>query len=71
MDFEDLNEFFEVLGKLRNSEPLAEKYFDHALSGEYKDCRDCHIKPDLVLIYRIKDNTLTLVRFNSHSEIFR
>jgi mRNA-degrading endonuclease YafQ of YafQ-DinJ toxin-antitoxin module len=33
MDFEDLNEFFEVLGKLRNSEPLAEKYVDHALSG--------------------------------------
>ena len=43
---------------------------DHTLTGNLKDCRDCHIKPDLVLIYRkINDNTLELVRLGSHSEL--
>jgi len=43
---------------------------DHALSGEWKDFRDCHIRPDLVLIYRKPDNaTLQLVRLGSHSEL--
>ncbi|MDQ2680964.1 MAG: type II toxin-antitoxin system YafQ family toxin [Candidatus Eremiobacteraeota bacterium] len=43
---------------------------DHALSGEWEDFRDCHIKPDLVLIYRKpNDNILQLVRLGSHSEL--
>lgn len=43
---------------------------DHALSGEWKDCRDCHIKPDLVLIYKKLDpKILRLVRLGSHSEL--
>jgi mRNA interferase YafQ len=43
---------------------------DHALSGEWKDHRDCHLKPDLVLIYRLPDvETLELVRLGSHSEL--
>jgi mRNA interferase YafQ len=43
---------------------------DHPLIGNFKDCRDCHIKPDLVLIYRkINDNVLELVRLGSHSEL--
>jgi mRNA interferase YafQ len=43
---------------------------DHALIGTLNDCRDCHIKPDLILIYRkIDDTTLELVRLGSHSEL--
>jgi mRNA interferase YafQ len=43
---------------------------DHALIGNWKDCRDCHIKPDLVLIYRKPDaDTLELIRLGSHSEL--
>jgi mRNA interferase YafQ len=42
----------EALWKLANDEPLPERFCDHALSGEWKDFRDCHIKPDWVLIYR-------------------
>jgi mRNA interferase YafQ len=45
------------------------RYFDHALSGEWKDHRDCHVRPDLVLIYRKTDDALELVRFGSHSEL--
>lgn len=60
----------EVLYKLINDESLPEKYQDHPLTGEWNDHRDCHIKPDFVLIYRlIDDNTLQLVRIGSHSEL--
>lgn len=62
--------FIEALWKLANDEILPERFHDHALSGEWKDFRDCHIKPDLVLIYRKPDaETLQLVRFGSHSEL--
>jgi mRNA interferase YafQ len=50
--------------------PLPRQNFDHPLSGKWGDCRDCHIKPDLVLIYRKPDDeTLELVRLGSHSEV--
>ena len=43
---------------------------DHGLSGEWSDHRDCHVKPDLVLIYQKPDaGTLRLVRLGSHSEL--
>jgi mRNA interferase YafQ len=55
---------------LANDEPLPRRYFDHPLSGEWSDHRDCHIRPDLVLIYRKPDEaTLELVRLGSHSEL--
>ena len=43
-------EFLPVLSALANDLPLEQRYCDHALSGEWNDHRDCHIKPDLVLI---------------------
>ena len=59
-----------MLELLVNDQSLAEKQHDHALTGEWKDHRDCHIKPDLILIYRKPDNeTLQLVRLGSHSEL--
>ena len=49
---------------------LPRRYVDHALTGEWKDHRDCHIRPDLVLIYRKPDDeSLELVRLGSHSEL--
>jgi mRNA interferase YafQ len=49
---------------------LPQRYFDHALTGEWKDFRDCHLRPDLVLIYRKPDDqSLELVRLGSHSEL--
>lgn len=60
-----------VIVKLINDEPLEEHYRDHPLTGNWKDHRDCHIKPDLVLIYRIpiNESILQLVRLGSHSEL--
>jgi mRNA interferase YafQ len=64
------NAFIEVLYRLSMNEPLPEKYRDHALSGNWADHRDCHIHPDLVLIYRLPDeDTIQLVRLGSHSEL--
>lgn len=48
---------------------LDPKYCDHPLFGDWVDHRDCHIKPDLVLIYRKPDDVLQLVRLGSHSEL--
>jgi mRNA interferase YafQ len=45
-------ELLEAVTMLARDEPLPRRYFDHALSGEWSDHRDCHIKPDLILIYR-------------------
>ncbi len=55
---------------LANDERLPERYQDHALSGDWVDHRDSHVKPDLVLIYRkLDDKNLDLVRLGSHSEL--
>ncbi len=60
-----------VLVALANDSPLVPRYRDHDLSGDWAGYRDCHIKPDLVLIYRKPDpNTLRLARLGSHSELF-
>lgn len=59
-----------VLSSLLDDLPLAPRYRDHALTGNWKDHRDCHVKPDLVLIYQKPDaDTLRLVRLGSHSEL--
>ena len=59
-----------VISSLADDEALAERHHDHALAGNWKDFRDCHIKPDLILIYRKADDEwLELVRLGSHSEL--
>ncbi|WP_025446659.1 type II toxin-antitoxin system mRNA interferase toxin, RelE/StbE family [Helicobacter pylori] len=60
----------EVILTLRKREPLPQPFKDHALKGVWKPYRECHIKPDVLLVYRVKDNVLTLVRLGSHSELF-
>ena len=66
----------QVITALANDVPLAAKHRDHPLTGNWKDYRDCHVRPDLVLIYRLagggtEDNParLVLVRLGSHSEL--
>jgi mRNA interferase YafQ len=63
-------ELGEVLSALLEDKSLEPRHRDHALTGEWTDHRDCHIKPDLVLIYQ-KPNTecLRLVRLGSHAEL--
>ena len=61
----------QVTNLLAADEPLAEKCRDHVLSGEYAKHRECHLKPDLLLIYKKPDETtLRFVRLGSHSDLF-
>lgn len=63
-------DLIEVVKALAADRELAIRHRDHPLAGEWQDHRDCHIRPDLVLIYRKADaDTLTLVRIGSHAEL--
>ena len=60
-----------VLVALANDEPLEPRHRDHDLSGDWAGYRECHVKPDLLLVYRKPDaETLRLARLGSHSELF-
>jgi mRNA interferase YafQ len=60
----------EVVNLLIVDAPLPRRNLDHPLAGEWSDHRDCHIRPDLILIYRKPDEErLELVRLGSHSEL--
>lgn len=61
----------DIVNKLQNGEELPEKNHDHALSGEWKGYRECHILPDWLLVYKISDEqlVLSLTRTGSHSDL--
>lgn len=63
----------DVVKQLAQNEALDEKYQDHKLVGNYLGCRECHVKPDVLLIYRVHQDILelVLVRVASHSELFK
>lgn len=62
--------FIDVVYKLLSGMELERKYKDHHLIGDYADFRECHIKPDLLLIYKIEEGILKLVDIGTHSELF-
>lgn len=68
------DEWTDALYHLRHDLPLPQKYQDHPLQGNWVEFRDCHIKPDLVLIYALIDDdkgrAVQLVRLGTHSELF-
>lgn len=64
-------EFWGVIALLKYDISLPVQYRDHALHGNWEGSRECHIRPDLLLIYTYTaDNWLILERLGSHSEIF-
>ena len=67
---DDLKIIFNIIAFLENRELLDTKYRDHDLQGNYKGFRECHIKPDLLLIYKQTVSELSLARIGSHSELF-
>ena len=61
----------DLVTTLQKDSILPAKFQDHSLLGDFKECRECHLKPDLLLIYEKPDRAnLTLVRLGSHSELF-
>ena len=69
----DISLLEEVVEKLKTRIPLDVKYKDHPLSGNYKGYRECHIQPDWLLIYLVKNDilTLTLVDTGTHSDLLK
>ena len=70
----DLTKLTKVVNKLASGEELEEKYRDHALVNNlrFKDCRECHIEPDWLLVYKKnnKELTLFLIETGTHSDLF-
>lgn len=70
-----INELFDIIDKLANDEKLNMKYKNHSLVNDkyYKDCNECHINPDWLLIYRYNKDKLLLLLIDtgSHSELFK
>jgi mRNA interferase YafQ len=58
------------MGFLLEEKKLPEKYLDHELTGNYVGFRECHVKPDALLIYWTDDKYVHLVRIGSHSDLF-
>ena len=69
----NLDLLFGVIDKLANGKKLDPKYRDHDLSGDYAGTRECHIEPDWLLVYEIRDDVLVLMlyRLGTHSELFK
>ena len=69
----DLSLLDDVVDTLLQGKQLDEKYRDHELSGKLKGFRECHVKPDWLLVYLIENDilTLTLVDTGTHSDIFK
>lgn len=63
-------EWTEVLYCLISDEILPGKCCDHPLTGDLKDYRECHVRPDLLLVYAKRSDELHLARLGTHSELF-
>lgn len=59
-----------VVDDLAHDRPLPPRLRDHPLKGEWRDCRECHIQPDWLLVYCLEPGRLVLVRTGSHAELF-
>lgn len=67
----DEGELWDIVDKLLKGNPLAVKYKDHPLRGNWKNRRSCHIEPDWLLIYCVRGGDLILERTGSHPELFK
>lgn len=68
---EDESRFLEVIDALIEDRPLVARYRDHTLTGNWLGCRECHLKPDLLLIYIVEADVVKLMRIGSHSKLFK
>jgi len=68
---EDPEKIKRILQYLMNKEIVEAKYRDHALIGNYMDCRECHIEPDCFVIYLIQEDTINFIKTGSHADLFK
>ncbi len=66
----DMDKLKDIIHHLIKAAKLAPEKKDHQLKGTLKDCRECHIESDWLLIYRIEGSVLCLIRTGTHSDLF-
>jgi mRNA interferase YafQ len=66
----DISKLLEMVTRLASGEKLEPRHKDHTLGGECSDCRECHIESDWLLIYRLSEEELVLIRTGSHADLF-
>jgi mRNA interferase YafQ len=62
---------YEVVELIATNQPLARKFHNHYLKGQWKDCLELHIEPDWLLIYKLDFERLILLRTGTHSDLFK
>ena len=67
----DMKKLINVLNLLSLGEPLPKQYRDHALTGNWKGTRECHIEPDWLLVYYYMEGIIVFARTGTHSDLFR
>ncbi len=66
----DISKLVEIITMLASGEELPQKNKDHSLMGVFRDCRECHIEPDWLLIYQTTGEELILIRTGTHADLF-
>jgi mRNA interferase YafQ len=66
----DLSAFKEVIQRIASGQELDPKHRDHALVGQYRGARECHIAPDWLLIYELAESEIVLIRTGAHADLF-
>ena len=66
----DIEKLKQLSAALINEEPLAERHRDHALRGNFRNRRECHVEPDWLLIYKLNGDNIIVERTGTHSDLF-
>ena len=73
--FKNFPEVIEVFKKvikiLESGKRLPVKYKEHNLIGNYKNFQECHLRSDILMIYKLDEYSITLIRIGTHSELFK
>lgn len=67
----DMSKIKAIMTELVNEKPLLPSCKDHSLISNNKNCRECHIEPDWLLIYEVTETEICFIRTGSHSDLFR
>lgn len=69
LDVDELLAIVRLLSSGNVPEEVLSAYKDHPLRGRWADCQDLHVDDDLILVYKIDDNALNLVRLATHAQL--
>lgn len=67
----DLNKLKQIIERLLSGDDLEPRYHDHVLQGKYATIHECHIEPDWLLLYKLTETELILIRMGTHSDLFK